>query len=290
MRCYGLAVVLFFVSCSSALPEAPADSDASGDLGTVLAPAPDLALEGSRDLALPPADQTAPAGPEDCPVPPMTTLYPGGLPPNPYAPQPPAESCIRRRHDAIIVLGCPNQATGAPAVCQKRRVELAVALSQAGYGDRFIPSGAAVHNSYVEAETLRSLLIAKGVPAAQIYLENQANHTDENIYYSSQIMAAHGWRSALVVSDDPGHLILSAVCDSNCCVELGRLTVLSFALQLPGETAPSPRAVGHYALYPATAPASPVAAAECSHITAPLKLMCTNLMMRKACMGRIMLP
>ena len=290
MRCYGLAVTLFLMSCSSAPPEALSDSGAGNDLGAVLTPAPDLAREGNRDLTLPPADLAAPAGPHDCPVPPMTTLYPGGLPPNPYAPQPAADSCIRRRHDAIIVLGCPNQASGDPAVCQKRRVELAVALSQAGYGDRFIASGAAVHNSYVEAETLRTLLLAQGVPAAQIYIENQANHTDENIYYSSQIMAAHGWRSALVVSDDPGHLILSAVCDSNCCVDLGRLTVLAFALQLPGEAAPGPHAVGHYALYPATAPAAPVAPAECSHITAPLKLMCTNLAMRKACMGRVMLP
>jgi len=160
-------------------------------------------------------------------------------------------------------------------------------LMQAGLGDRFITSGAAVHNSYVEAATLRDLLIARGVPAAQITTELQARHTDENIYYSTQLMAAQAWRSALVVSDDPGHLILSAVCDSNCCVALGRLTVKTFPLKLPGQSTTTPQAVGHYALYPH---AEPVAPAECTFIETPLKFMCTNLKTRLACAGNVMLP
>lgn len=294
MRSCVVAAAIWLFSCTGADPGyEPAVSEAPetlGDLGAV--PSADLAED--RDLAAGPADLGtdlgAAAGPEECALPLMTALYPGGLPPNPYGPLPMADTCVRRRHDAIIVLGCPNQASGTPAACQTRRVELAVALANAGLGDRFIPSGAAVHNSYVEAETLRTLLIGKGVPAAQIFVEDKARHTDENLYYSSLIMSAHGWRSALVVSEDPGHLILTAVCDSNCCVELGRLTVLGFPLQLPGEAAPTPRAIGHYALYPAAAPATSVTPAECTAIKAPLKLMCTNLMTRNACLGRVMLP
>ncbi|HRI51545.1 MAG TPA: hypothetical protein PLW65_15305 [Pseudomonadota bacterium] len=79
------------------------------DLG---APRPrDLTAE--RDLAAPPADLAAAPGPEECPLPPMTALSPGGLPPNPYGPLPMADACVRRRHDAIIILGCPNETSGA---------------------------------------------------------------------------------------------------------------------------------------------------------------------------------
>src|SRR5437762_1504068 len=84
------------------------------------------------------------------------------------------------------------------------------------------------------------------------------------------MMQARGWQSALVVSDDPGHLVFTALCDSNCCVDLGRLTVV----ELPDETR-----VGHYVLYPA---AGRVAPAECTQISQAGKFMCTNMASRLA--------
>ena len=217
----------------------------------------------------------------------MTALYPGAGPPNPYGVLPAADACVAVRHDVIIVLGCPNQDSGPPAPCQTKRADIAVALMQAGFGDRFITTGGAVHNAYVEADTLKALLVARGVPSAHITTETKASHTDENIYYSTLLMAAPGFHNALVVSDDPGHLILTAVCDSNCCVSMGRLTVLTLPIKLPGHPTPSPQAVGHYALYPRAAAVSP---AECTFIESPLKFMCTNLKTRLSCAGHVMLP
>jgi hypothetical protein len=206
----------------------------------------------------------------------MTDLFPGLFPPNPYDPAlpVPADACLSLEHDVIILLGCPNNADGTPATCQTKRADMAVALKDAGYGHRFITTGAAVKNAYIEAETLKQLLLAHGIPEADIYTEPLAKHTDENIYYSTKIMEAQAWESALVVSDDPGHLIMTAICDSNCCVDLGRLTVVSMTVASGSVVA------GHYARYPWGAD---VSTAECDLIEAPFKAMCVNLATRLAC-------
>ena len=116
------------------------------------------------------------------------------------------------------------------------------------------------------------------MPAGDIFTENRAAHTDENLYFSTTIMKRQGWTNAIVISDDPGHLILSATCDSNCCVNLGRLTALDF------DVAGKSIKAGHYALFPY---AQAVAAAECTAIKFPSKLMCSNLGTRLACAGNL---
>jgi hypothetical protein len=209
----------------------------------------------------------------------MQDLYGGLLPPSPMNGLLRADGCVATKHDVIIVLGCPNLLDGRPSHCQRSRADIAVALRDAGYGDRFIVSGAAVHTPWVEADTLRDLLIERGVDTDAVEREPLARHTDENLYYSSQVMAARGWRRALVVSDHPGHLLFTGLCDSNCCVQLGRLTVV----ELP----PLGIVAGHYALHPWGEPVSDV---ECRQIQAPWKAMCLNLGQRNACRGRLRLP
>ena len=215
---------------------------------------------------------------ELCPMPSMNDLFEGLLPPKPDADLFPTDACVAARHDVIIVLGCPNLEDGTPSRCQRARADIAVALRDAGYADAFITTGAAVHTPYVEAETLRDLLVERGVDPDAVALEPQARHTDENLYYSSQVMAVRGWKSALVVSDQPGHFVFTGLCDSNCCVKLGRLTVVS----LP----PNGIVAGHYALYPW---AEPVTDTECGHIAAPWRAMCLNLDRRNACQDRLRL-
>lgn len=213
-----------------------------------------------------------------CPVDTMDLIYAGPLPPNPYGPLPQAPPCIAARHDVIIVLGCPNNADGTPSTCQTKRADLALAWMTAGLATRFITSGAAAHNQYVEADTLRDLLVARGVPQGAIWTDTQAMHTDENVYFSSLIMRAHGWTDAVVVTDDPGQLLFTGLCDSNCCVDLGRMTVLQF------DVGGAVQKQGHYVLFPW---AQPVSAAECAQIEQPAKAMCTNLASRTACAGHV---
>jgi hypothetical protein len=204
----------------------------------------------------------------------MIEAFPGEYPNQANGPQPLASDCVTRKHDVIIVLGCPNEDTGAPSACQITRADIAVSLSSAGYGDRFITTGGAVHNAWVEADTLRDLLIERGIAMDRITTEPEAEHTDENIYYSTNIMEQQGQVSAVVVSDQPGHLVLTGVCDSNCCVDLGRVSVFDFPV------AGGRVSVGHYVRHPW---AEPISTDECTHIQTPTKFMCTNLAQRRAC-------
>lgn len=207
---------------------------------------------------------------EACEVPPMPELYPGPLPPNPWDQQPEAGACIAQKHDVLIILGCQSKDDGTPADCQIARADMAVELAELGYGDRFIVSGGAVYNDHNEAETLADLLVERGIDREDVFLEPLAEHTDENIYFSSRIMQAQGFRSALVVSESAGHIVYTALCDSNCCVDLGRLTVVDIEGWV----------LGHYVLYP---DAEPVTDAECDHIEDARMGLCVNLGNRRAC-------
>ncbi len=260
----------------AAVAEVAADAADTADAADADAGVLEVADTETADTEVLPAVLT-------CPVASMESLYAGVLPPNPYGAWPTAPDCVKQYHDVIIVLGCPSEGNGSPASCQTGRVDIAMRLKAAGYGDRFIVTGGAVHNQWVEAEALRALLLSRGVQNDRIWLEPEAEHTDENLYYSTQIMVAQGWRSALVVSNDPGHLMMTALCDSNCCVELGRLTL--FAMPVTGGLFPNDN-VGHYVLIP---PAEASTVAECTTIQGPIKFMCTNLGSRKACKGNIQL-
>lgn len=221
------------------------------------------------------ADTSAPEviDPAACPMPTMKDDYPGPFPPFPYGTWTHAEGCIANPHDVIIVLGCPSESDGSPSKCQIDRARITEQLYEAHWATRFIVTGAAVHNGYVEADALHALLVERGVPAASIIKEPLARHTDENLYYSTRIMQEHGWTSALVVSEDPGHLMMTALCDSNCCVDLGRLSLYEWEV-LPDLYVKA----GHYALIP---PGTPNSDAECTHISS--MFMCINLGDRDAC-------
>jgi hypothetical protein len=248
--------------------------DAGVDAGS------DAGLDGGADAGVDAGPDAGPSAATRCAVALMTDLYSGFLPTNPYAVQPMAGPCAVP-HDAIEILGCPSNTDGTPSTCQRTRADLAVDLWDAGYASNFIVSGAATHNQWVEADALAALLEQRGVPAKQIFRDLRAMHTDENLYYSDKIMEAQGWSSAIVVSEDPGQLIETALCDSNCCVDLGRLTVLTFPIGGNGAV------LGHYVRYPWT---QTVSTAECAQIERPIKLMCTKLSSRLSCAGNFQLP
>ena len=108
------------------------------------------------------------------------------------------------RYDAVIVPGCPSQEDGSLSPCQMSRAAWAAVLWSRGVARAFIVSGAAVHSRYVEAEALAAGMAALGVPADRIWLEPNALHTDENMYFSLQIARALGFRT-LAVASQTGH-------------------------------------------------------------------------------------
>src|SRR5688572_27321899 len=95
---------------------------------------------------------------DPCVIPSMVEHYGGDSPPATFAPGRAAPACAKTKHDVVIVLGCPTLADGTASPCQRARVDLALAARASGLGDRFVVSGAAVANAFVEAESLAALL------------------------------------------------------------------------------------------------------------------------------------
>jgi vancomycin permeability regulator SanA len=107
-------------------------------------------------------------------------------------------------YDAVIVLGCPTLEDGSLTRCQLGRAGHASALWSKGWAKAFIVSGAAVHTPYVEAEAIAMAMVELGVPADKIWLETDALHTDENVYYSMKLAKKLGFED-LAVASNGGH-------------------------------------------------------------------------------------
>jgi uncharacterized SAM-binding protein YcdF (DUF218 family) len=122
----------------------------------------------------------------------------------------PDENAKLGKVDALIVLGCPTGADGAPTSEQRERVMEGVREFKRGTSDHIIMTGAAAHNRFVEAHTMAMLAKRNGVPASAIFEEDQAHNTIQNIYYSDKIMEAHGWHTTEVISS-PYHLRRTAL-------------------------------------------------------------------------------
>jgi uncharacterized SAM-binding protein YcdF (DUF218 family) len=112
--------------------------------------------------------------------------------------------------DTLIVLGNPAEADGTPSPEQRERTLEGVREYKAGVAPHLIFTGGAAHNRFVEADVMRDLAVAEGVPAGDITVEDQAQNTIQNIYYSERIMEAHKWKSAEIVSS-PSHLPRTAL-------------------------------------------------------------------------------
>ena len=112
----------------------------------------------------------------------------------------PTSNTSATHFDTIIVLGFPANPDGTPSPEERARVLEGIREYRAGVAPRLILTGGAAHNQFVEAQVMARFAETQGVPAADIFEEGQAQNTIQNIFYSAEIMHAHGWASAEVVS------------------------------------------------------------------------------------------
>lgn len=107
--------------------------------------------------------------------------------------------------DLILVLGRRLEGD-APTAVFEARLAWAQALLKRGLAPRLVIAGGLTGDATrSEAEAGRDWLLARGVPAAAILLEDRSQHTLENLFNVRAHMRAEGWRSLVMVSD-PLHL------------------------------------------------------------------------------------
>jgi uncharacterized SAM-binding protein YcdF (DUF218 family) len=106
-------------------------------------------------------------------------------------PQPPLE-----RSDAIIVISGDEASS---------RVREGVRLFRNGWASTLILSGAAEDGVVSNAKMMEEIALEAGIPSRSILLDPDAMDTFGNAVYTRQIMLAHGFKSAILVTS-PYHL------------------------------------------------------------------------------------
>jgi uncharacterized SAM-binding protein YcdF (DUF218 family)/glycosyltransferase involved in cell wall biosynthesis len=109
-----------------------------------------------------------------------------------------------QKADVIAVFAGGVGESGEAGGGYQERVKHAVDLYRAGYAPRMIFSSGFVF-AFREAEVMKSLAVANGVPEQAIVLEDKAGNTRQNVEFVTRIMAREGWTSALLVSS-PYHM------------------------------------------------------------------------------------
>ena len=105
----------------------------------------------------------------------------------------------------ILVLGNPAQDDGSIAPLAQSRVLEGIRQYRAGVAPRLLMTGGAVQNQFVESQVMMQFARSQGVPASALLTEDESRNTIQNAFYSYQIMQAHDWTSALVVTS-PTHV------------------------------------------------------------------------------------
>lgn len=102
--------------------------------------------------------------------------------------------------DAVVVLGARVEWNGQPSADLSSRVAHAVAVWRAGYAPNFICTGGFKNERLSAAAVCRRLALQAGVADDRIFLADGTTNTAEDARAAAQVMAEHGWRTAIVVS------------------------------------------------------------------------------------------
>lgn len=116
-----------------------------------------------------------------------------------------ARADARTSADVILVLGAAVYPGERASPALHARTRTGIDVYEQGYARHIIVSGGLGAYAPSEAEVMRRIALGMGVPEETIFLEDQSHSTVENFENSARMMAEHGWKSALVVSD-PYHV------------------------------------------------------------------------------------
>ncbi len=105
-----------------------------------------------------------------------------------------------RPFDVIIVPGVPFEGENWSEI-MKMRVYWAKYLWDNGMTKNIIFSGGAVYTKYSECKIMKLYAIELGIPAEHIFLDSLAEHSTENVFYSSIIARENSFKSIALTSD-----------------------------------------------------------------------------------------
>ena len=106
------------------------------------------------------------------------------------------------KYDIIIVPGVPfDSADGKWSKIMKSRVYWSKYLYENGITKNVMYSGSAVYTAYYEAEIMALYGQALGIAEENIFAENKAEHSTENVYYSYKKAKKLGFEKIALATD-----------------------------------------------------------------------------------------
>lgn len=103
-------------------------------------------------------------------------------------------------YDAIIVPGIPYDST-QQNILFKVRMLWAKNLFDKGITKNIIFSGAAVHSAWIEGKVMKIMADSMGIPSANTFYEDKAEHGNENVYYSWKLAQRLGLKKIALATD-----------------------------------------------------------------------------------------
>lgn len=103
-------------------------------------------------------------------------------------------------YDVIIVPGHPYKGESW-STTMNYRIAWSVYLYKSGLAENIIFSGNSVYSEYVEAKVMAKYAIGLGVPAEHIFLDTNAEHSTENVYYSYRVAKENGFKRIALATD-----------------------------------------------------------------------------------------
>ena len=103
-------------------------------------------------------------------------------------------------YDVIIVPGVPFDGENWQRTMQMR-VIWSNYLYKNGYAENIIYSGGAVYTQYCEAKVMALYAEGMGIPVSNIFLDTNAEHSTENVYFSYQIAKEQGFERIALATD-----------------------------------------------------------------------------------------
>ena len=102
--------------------------------------------------------------------------------------------------DAIIVPGVPFENSAWSRVMELR-MRWALHLYEQNITKNLILSGGAIYTPYSESKIMRLYTIEMGISDEHIFLENRAQHSTENVFYSHCIARKNGLEKIALATD-----------------------------------------------------------------------------------------
>ena len=115
---------------------------------------------------------------------------------------------LKYSYDAVIIPGFPYD-NGEWNSVIKFRLLWAKHLYEKGIAKNFIFSGAAVHTKYNEGYIMAMYAHKMGIPKKNIFIEPNAKHSSENIYYSLLICKEEGFKKIAIATDPIQSFLIS---------------------------------------------------------------------------------